>query len=58
MVLKTSLAGGGKALTMAMKTWNLPHGQWSKNLTMATNTPRIFPMVSSQNGQFKFNFIV
>ena len=28
--------GGGKALTMTMTPWNLTHGQWSKNLTMAT----------------------
>ena len=27
--------GGGKALTMTMTLWNLIHGQWSKNLTMA-----------------------
>ena len=29
--------GGGKALTMTMTPWNLTHGQWSKNLTMATD---------------------
>ena len=26
--------GGCKALTMTMTPWNLPHGQWSKKLTM------------------------
>ena len=30
--------GGGKALTMTMTPWNLTHGQWSKNLTMTTDT--------------------
>ena len=30
--------GGGKALTMAMTPWNLTHGQWSKKLTMATDS--------------------
>ena len=29
--------GGGKALTMTMTPWNLTHGQWSKNITMATD---------------------
>ena len=29
--------GGGKALTMTMTPWNVTHGQWSKNLTMATD---------------------
>ena len=29
--------GGGKALTMTMTPWNLTHGQWSQNLTMATD---------------------
>ena len=37
--LFVSLGGGevGKALTMTMTPWNLTHGQWSKNLTMATD---------------------
>ena len=30
--------GGGKALTMTMTPWNLTRGQWSKNLTMTTDT--------------------
>ena len=34
----SKLGGGGKALTMTMTPWNLTHGQWSKNLTMATDT--------------------
>ena len=34
--------GGGKALTMTMTPWNLPHGQWSKQLTM-TMTSSICP---------------
>ena len=28
---------GGKALTMTMTPWNLTPGQWSKNLTIATD---------------------
>ena len=28
----------GKALTMTTTPWNLPHGQWSKKLTMATSS--------------------
>ena len=43
--------GGGKALTMTMTSWNLPHGQWSKKLTM-TMTPSILPMVNGQIDQF------
>ena len=35
--LKGGGGGGGKALTMTMTPWNLTHGQWSKNLTMATD---------------------
>ena len=35
--------GGGKALTMTMTPWNLTHGQWSKNLTMATDTLEFAP---------------
>ena len=31
------IRGEGEALTMTMKPWNLTHGQWSKNLTMATD---------------------
>ena len=41
--------GGSKALTMTMTPWNLPHGQWSKKLTM-TMKPSISPMVSGQGG--------
>ena len=40
--------GGGKALTITMTPWNFTHGQWSKNLTMATETLD-FP----QCGQFE-----
>ena len=29
--------GGGKAMTITMIPWNLTHGLWSKNLTMATD---------------------
>ena len=29
--------GGGKAPTMTMTPWNLTHGQWSKNLSMASD---------------------
>ena len=43
--------GGGKALTMTMTPWNLPHGQWSKKLTMTTK-PSILPMVNGQIDQF------
>ena len=57
-VLKPSLGwylnkfgGGGKALTMIMTPWNLPHGQWSKKLTM-TMTPSFLAMVMVKNGQF------
>ena len=32
-----TLIQGGKALTMTMTPRNLTHGQWSKNLTMATD---------------------
>ena len=39
--------GGGKVLTMTMTPWNLPHGQWSKKLTM-TMTSSILPMVNGQ----------
>ena len=47
-----SLGGvGGKALTMTMTPWNLPHGQWSKKLNM-TMTPSILPMVNGQIDQF------
>ena len=42
---------GGKALTMAMTPWNLPHGQWSKKLAM-TMTPSILPMVNGQIDKF------
>ena len=35
--------GGGKALTMTMTPWNLPHGQWSKKLTMTMMTLSILP---------------
>ena len=42
---------GGKALTMIMTPWNLPHGHWSKKLTM-TITPSILPMVNGQIDQF------
>ena len=35
--------GGGKALTMTMTPWNLTHGQWSKKLTMATDTLEFAP---------------
>ena len=28
----------GKALTMTTTPWNLPYGQWSKKLTMATSS--------------------
>ena len=36
-----SLGGGGKALTMIMAPWNLPHGQWSKltNFEHLTTVP-------------------
>ena len=43
--------GGGKALTMTITPWNLPHGQWSKKMTM-TMTPSILAMVMVKNGQF------
>ena len=43
------MGGGVKAMTMT--PWNLPHGQWSKKLTM-TMTPSILPMVNGQNYQF------
>ena len=33
---------------MTMTPWNLPHGQWSKKLTM-TMTPSILSMVNGQN---------
>ena len=36
--LTISIRGRGKALTMTMTPWNLTHGQWSKNLTMATDS--------------------
>ena len=36
---------------MTMTPWNLPHGQWSKKLTM-TMTPSILPMVNGQIDQF------
>ena len=35
--------GGGKALTMTMTPWNLPHGQWSKKLTMTMTLDRFCP---------------
>ena len=37
------LIWGGKALTMTMTPWNLPHGQWSKKLTMTMRHPRFCP---------------
>ena len=37
---------------MSMTPWNLPHGQWSKNLTLATDTlAGICPVVNGQNVQ-------
>ena len=36
---------------MTTTPWNLPHGQWSKKLTM-TMTPWNFPMVNGQIDQF------
>ena len=41
--MHTTLGGGGKALTMTMTPWNLPHGQWSKKLTMTMTGPRFCP---------------
>ena len=35
--------GAGKALTMTMTPWNLPYSQWSKNLTIATDTLEFAP---------------
>ena len=32
------IRGGGKALTMTMTPWNLPHGQWSKKLAITMTT--------------------
>ena len=37
-VCRDHYLGGGKALTMTMTPWNLPHGQWSKKLTMTMKT--------------------
>ena len=50
-VVKYGGGGGGKALTMTMAPWNLPHGQWSKKLTI-TMTPSILPMVNGQIDHF------
>ena len=36
---------------MTMTPWNLPHGQWSKKLTM-TMTPSILPLVNGQLTNF------
>ena len=44
---------------MSMTPWNLPYGQWSKNLTLATDTlAGICPVVNGQNVHFEFNFVV
>ena len=43
--------GGGKALTMTMTPWNLPHGQWSKKLTM-TMKPSFCPWSMVKIDQF------
>ena len=43
LCISINWGGGGKALTMTMTPWNLPHGQWSKKLTMTMMTLSILP---------------
>ena len=50
--------GGGKALTITMTPWNLTHGQWSKNLTMATDSLESAPWSMVKVVIFWSNFMV
>ena len=50
--------GGGKALTMTMTPWNLTHGQWSKNLTMATDILEKAPWSMVKMAILSLNFVV
>ena len=50
--------GGCKVLTMTMTPWNLTHGQWSKNLTMATDILECAPWSMAKIVILSSNFVV
>ena len=52
------VGGGGKALTMTMTPWNLTYGQWSKNLTMATDSLESAPWSMVKMVILWSNFVV
>ena len=43
---------------MTMTHWNLPHGQWSKNLTMATDILESTPWSMVKMVILRSNFVV
>ena len=50
--------GWGKTLTMTITSWNLTHGQWSKNLTMATDILKFAPWSMVKMVILWSNFVV